>query len=329
MLFSDQLEYNGERFAIPGFIRLALALNDNASLFATAFRAGEPGIVEIDLTPIPHDAWQDTWRLEATIQNRSGALARLTKVLTDRKIDIVLSRGVTIQRDTTFQMDLHLNLSHYESQLDGTISQRRHNPLRPVNELRAEIGLCLLHYLEFVTQEKPMLSLRRNLALFRAYHALEDRHSCLMRKGVLECDKVLRERIRKSLSAKKDGASYYVVGDEDNSVVRIYVVAANSPFVHFRVVMQDGVGVMSKLTSSLFERGINIYQVFARPGPIDGRCLVDMMVRVESSNDVVPNVEADRGVIADCIKTAFGPTAFEFVGVDSRAHRTVKSKVLK
>lgn len=303
MLFSEKKNLAGGKIYVPSYIRAALALNDGCPLHATVFSEDSLGLSEINLTPVPPAAWQDTWRLQATIKNEPGVLSALTVLLGEHDIDIILSRGVTIQRDRTFQLDLHLDLSRYSSTLDGTPEARKQNPLRPVRELKAEIALTLLERLEFVTPNKPMLSLHRNLALHRAYQQMERRYAVSLKNGCIDLATVISNEIAPGSGARR---RYYVVADEDNAVVRAYVIQPGCGFIHCRVVMENQVGALGRVASALTQYGLNIYQFFAREGGAQRGCIIDLIVRKEQEMHEIPSWPVIRRDIERAIAQAGG-----------------------
>lgn len=169
MLFTPLQVVRDGRLRIPTYVLAHLGLHDGCTLHVSQSGDADPsktrGIAtEYVCSAVPFNRWKDVWRLSATLTDRPGLVADLSKVLELEKIDVICTRSTVLDR-VRFMVDMHLDCSDYESEYDLDTSERQQNPMLGLEELQARICATLIKSIDLPFPLLPMVSLHRNHVL--------------------------------------------------------------------------------------------------------------------------------------------------------------------
>lgn len=282
MLFTPGQWVSSGRIVVPEFICAALGLHNHMALHMLPLGAGDGPTTEVVASIVPQNRWHDVWRLEVSLRDKPGLMANLTKALTTREIDILGMRGVTLDRGRATHFEFTLDATRYVSRFEGTVAERVGNPFMPLMELKAWLVAGFIEDLVFVTPDKPMLAIRRNLPLFEASGASARSYLAHIKSGTLDIAHLIANgEGPPTRAAPARRVVCYLVAEEDHLILRMYFVSPNSGYCHLRMFAKSGLGTLSRTSLELRRRGFNIHQAYARRCASFDRYAIDFLVHLE------------------------------------------------
>lgn len=282
MLFTAGQAMVSKVISVPLPVRTALGLHDYTQLHCSVLEATSASVTEIIASVAPRAHWRDIWRLETTLCDRMGLVSELADLLKERGVSILATRATTVEAGRAFDLDLHLDATAYASEIDGASEDREENPLVPLTELEAWVAAEFCEDLQFVSPDRPMLRLRRNIPLFRAAGSDVPGHAVRLRSGRVNLAGVLPNTVvARRRSGNTAPSVCHFVADEDHLLLRMYFLPPGLGFRHIRLALRNEVGAFALVASALSEREFNIHQAYLRTTGAADRLLVDLMVRFE------------------------------------------------
>jgi hypothetical protein len=275
LLFSPLQVVSDDRLVVPSYIRAALGLHRDIKVYLSTIDV--PGVFlqnEIILSPVSIKARDELWRLRVTFVDRPGILAELFRVLCDEKIEVVSCRVHTLEQNRILSVELLLNTELYQSKyaVDTSMRESAAGPTLP--DLRARIIGTFINDLDLPFGTKPILSIRHNIPLYRSKAFLKDLERSQMTAEGVDLPTSLMESIRENYAhvypntAHLRGSSRLpiasVVGDAENSVLRIIIFYKNTGHAHIRVRASSKGECLLEIAEALRERSFNILQMYTR-----------------------------------------------------------------
>jgi glycine cleavage system regulatory protein len=276
LLFSRLQVVHKEKIHVPAHIRAALGLHRDIRVYLSTVDASEASLRnEIIVSPVPIKARDELWRLRATFQDRPGILAELFQLLREEKIEIVSTRAHTLEQSGILSVELLLNTEFYQSPylIGSPPRESAAGPTLP--DLRARIVATFINDLDRPFGSKPILSIRRNIPLYRSKMLIKDIERARVKEEGITLPENLLESIRQSFLQTYPAIANLkgdlrlplasIVGDAENSVLRVLVFYRNTGHVHIRVrACGSKADCFLEVTEALRGHNFNILQMYAR-----------------------------------------------------------------
>lgn len=288
MIFTSGQQAADGKLSLPHFLRAALGIHNEAVLNIVPLANGPGPISEFIASDVPSPSWHDIWRLEATFIDRPGIIKSLASLLKRHCIKILRTRCTVANHFEFLRVDMHLDLTCYSSDYDGTTQSRKENPMIPLAELKARIGAEFALDLDFLAPGQPLLYIRRNQTLLRASHSIGAATTVPITRGLLHMPQnfsLLRGTQYASQQAM-DSSAWYLVADADQMILHIYRALPRTPVIHVRFNCDDSVGTLALLASEFWRKRFNILQCYLRPQGQHNRSMIDFLLQLKPSQAV-------------------------------------------
>lgn len=273
LLFSPLQVVRDRRVYVPPQMRAALGLHRETKVYvSTVDNHGAELANEVIVSAVPIKARDELWRLRVTFVDRPGILCELFHLLREEKIEVVSTRAHTMEQNRILRVELLLNTEFYRSRYQLGSGDSAAGPTLP--ELRARIIAAFIDDLDLPFGIRPMLSIRRNLPLYRSKYFIEDLHRSHLTQEGFTLPPTIADGIRHSLLtayphvAKLTGDARHplacIVGDAENALLRVLVFYRHTGYVHIRVRARGMAECSRELTEILHAHGFNILQMYSR-----------------------------------------------------------------
>jgi glycine cleavage system regulatory protein len=295
LLFSPQQIVKGRVVLIPQHIRAALGFHSGLEVYLSTLEASDRVIKnEILVSPVPIKARGQLWRLRATFQDRPGILSELLGLLEDERIQVIYCRSHTIEQNELLTVELQLNADLSNVKPDSGPWLSAAGPTLP--DLRSRILARFIEDIDFPFLDKPMLSIRRNIPLFRSKTQLDEAETAVLTATGVMLPRNITDSIRDSFAQRypnilqsKGKTSLplaSVVGDVENVVARILIYYRNTGHIHIRVVSRNRPECLSTITEALRKRNFNILRMYSRVLNSREEVMTDFLLHLQTEVDV-------------------------------------------
>lgn len=275
LLFSRLQVVENRTIFIPDHIRAALGLLKGTELHVSTVKALPSSLKnEIILSPIPLHARGEIWRLRATFKDRRGILAELLQLLREENIDVVYSRTTVLEQGQILSVELQLNADAHVTHADSGSSQWENAAGPTLPDLHGRILATFIEDLDFPFLAKPILSIRRNIPLYRSKIHQDERERAVIVDNRITISKSLEAYVRDSYKrvypsiSSLTGPNRFplasIIGDSENAVIRIMFVYRNTGHIHVRVRANNRTGWLHRITTELRVRNFNILRMYTR-----------------------------------------------------------------
>lgn len=275
LLFSRLQVIQNHSVFIPEHIRAALGLHKGTELYLSTVRCGESSLKnEIIVSQIPLQARGEIWRLRATFRDRPGILAELLHLLREESIEVVSSRTTVLEQSQVLSVELQFNADSYVSRISPNTSQWETAAGPTLPELHARILSRFIEELDFPFGAKPILSIRRNIPLYRSKIHRDFKEKTVINDNKIRISRNLEEYVRDSYEVIYPGVFSLtgqsrlpiasLVGDAENAILRIMLIYRNTGHVHIRVNATNRGESLHEITSALWNRHFNILRMYTR-----------------------------------------------------------------
>lgn len=158
------LDFSRRQILLPNWSRAPVFLNAGARLWGVYHKPEQiraASAMELVVTPIPPEHWQDVWRLEITTEDRPGNLALIYDILRASGIEVLFNEGSMHSFAKYHSMSFILSLLKYENRCDGNSSDRRSEALPHVPGLETIVETNFLNQMIFDGSGAPRYGLKR------------------------------------------------------------------------------------------------------------------------------------------------------------------------
>ncbi|MBI3822741.1 MAG: hypothetical protein HY289_08675 [Planctomycetes bacterium] len=223
----------------------------------------DPKLAEFILTPIQKDYWQDVWEITMKAAEIPGILARLTSLLGQEKINVILADTITCD-DSRYHINrLVVDCLRYRSPIDGDFEERRTLDDASLDDLRRKLIVEFIKELHFLSRLSPSLNITRLPELWHLHH-IRGRYR-EHRLGLCGGTVALPPKILSELPqgyAKSFGKSIHELVKPFGLVsiggrlelMRLSIVYAGLGIVDFVVTLENHAGAIGRLASVLKEK---------------------------------------------------------------------------
>lgn len=298
MFLFDYLQkmYKG-KIVVPYQMRAVLHLHEESRVSITS-RVGSPSSFQNQLiiTPFPPEQRVDLWNLKVSFRDRPGLIAEISKILSERDIQIVEFATLTRNQNNEAVMDINFDARNYVGEFDGSVEVRKKNPGKWLVELYSVIVSHFIEDIIFRPDGKPHIYLRRNDPLRESTINVKFQQSSVMRNGSISIPREIIREIRESFMNKyplvKERTTPYaaLAADPEQRAIWITIFFPNTGYIHLRIKSQYQTSVLARVTETLFEHGLNIEYLTTRTIFRKSPALkVDILLHLPTDKDTKKN----------------------------------------
>lgn len=295
-LFSKSQIVSSGKLYLPYSMRAALALHEGRVLHLSSNNDGENTFQnQVLLSSIPQNQRSDIWNLVVCFNARPGLLARLTEILTDQNIDIIDCAAATRNQNSQLVIDINFDAQSYSSDFDEDSSTRQLYPKLWLQELYTRIVCSFIEEIDFRTDGKPNIYLRKNEVMAKSIINLEHRHQCEIKGGFVTLPRSALDSIRgrfeekyQNIPPKNSTAGIpraMVTADPGTRSILATIFYSNTGHVHIRIDCKNIIGSTWRVTQKLTDNGLNIIQHSTRDLAAGQRSLIDCFIHLPVETD--------------------------------------------
>lgn len=275
LVLSERFSLEDQWLKLPVWLRAPLYLGAESRCFAAieSHRRAN-GNMELVVSAIDTNIWDDLWRLEIDTHDAIGNALILFSLLEARAIDIIASESSINTFSNHFTTQIIFSAAEYIGDEDGSQAERIKKPYPRLRELHDEIIAYLGDQLAFRPDGQPGLKLSH----MRSYRKLSDdlrsggrlvlnRSGDMLSDGAVRLTQRAKEHLVKAIG---DGTiEYSPAVDTKDRLIRIMFYGESYPRKHHVQVLasSDANTTMSKLLAMFYGCSFNIVRSNIRYTP--------------------------------------------------------------
>jgi len=275
LIVSERLTLEDDRLHLPDWVRAPLYLGHDARYFAALESSKRVnGNLEMVVSAIDPNLWDDIWRIEADTENSPGNALILFGLLEARGINVLAAESSVNTFSHNHSTTIIMSAAAYSSGEDLTQADRLKNAYPQLNELRSEIIAYLGDQLVFRPDGRPVLKVNH----MRAYRKLSDdlrsgarlvlnRSGETLDNGSARLTPRAREHLSKA--AGLEGLQYSPAVDTKDRLIRIIFYGQLQPRKHHVqiAVKAEMDGALRTVFELVYSAGGNVIRNNVRPCP--------------------------------------------------------------
>ena len=247
----------------------------------------QPSLCELVITPVRHDVWQDLWMITMFYRDVPGILARLSRLLHARGINIVSMNSSTVELGQFHQSRVLVDCTRYSSEVDHSHNHRKSQPNCSLSRLKRELTMEFIR--EIAPPPYPSVTIDRCLSFWSLYQACVKAHSfphprklCVAHGSIeLPSDEIKR------LCGECEGTRMLISTDASAELVRIFPFSPHSGILPVSLSLDNRPGAVASVTKVFSDGSFNILAAKAWTSEDQQRTSLWFLVRAPSEKEIL------------------------------------------
>jgi len=229
----------------------------------------EAPITELVITPIRRELWRDIWTLELTVKEKRGTFSRLSRVLSDLGINIILEYSATSHHGRNHTAQFVIDCHGYKSALDLNTERRSSLGHANLEELSTRLLVEFIDEIILVRPRVPSFRMHRNLNLFHLYSDLIQNpgrtreHKLTLEDGAIGLPQQILDFIRRShFRLIPESGALQPMGlsvlEQNSDLLRIFVFFRETGIIAITLRLRNEPGAIAAATDLLQHLGFSV-----------------------------------------------------------------------